>query len=295
MVNAQLERRRSYLYCFGFSANDLQEVEQAAEQLGFAIIHCNKLQELEESLQVVQHCLGIFVENNQNTATNTAIMDLALKNSVAIKFFNQCDHIPSSLRVEAITRPADYLNTFLRDLVPQKFQELCLYSVSKVFDNLIPDYKTNWTVSVASPASDKMDFLIFCESVFDNFVCAVTVRSGLNYVMSRSPALSAMSEQDIMEYFSEVSNQVLGIINNNLKKININSRIGLPIVVQGNSIAEFRRRSSYFLPVLRLSDDSGELNISFQFLVPFLKGAPFSRNLDFVVGAVSEDKKLIIL
>lgn len=293
--NLSIEKRRSYLVCFRVNQEELDILALGGESLGFIVLNCTTLEEITEALESIQHCLGIFAEHTNENIINTALIDLSLKNSVPIKFFSDCPQIPDSLRAAKGTGPAQYIQPFLQDLVPAKFRELCLFSVKKVTANLVPDYSTEWKVSISRTPIGKMDFLIFCEAVFDNFICAITVRSGLDYVSSRSESLKGMSEQDIIEYFSEICNQVLGMININLKKMNINSRIGLPIVVQGSGIAEFKRRSSYFLPMLNVSDDGGGLCITFQFLVPFLKNVQFSKNLDFEISTAADDKKLQML
>lgn len=295
MEQVKIEKRKSYLICHGFDLAAHADLQVEAENLGFKVVFCSALDQLINYVDEIQHCLGIFVLDCKDSAVDTSLIDLSLKNSIAIRFFSDGTHIPESLRAKMGEKPSVYLHKFLQDLVPQKFRDLCIFSVKKVNANLIPDFKTDWRISVSTPALEKQDFVVFCESVFDNFICAVTVRSSLNYVASKSEALKEMSEQDVVEYYSEVCNQILGMINLNLKKININSRIGLPIVIRGDSIAEFKKRSSFFLPVLTLSDDDGGLSVTFQFLVPFMKNVSFSKTLDFDITDISADSKLTIL
>jgi hypothetical protein len=295
VLSFNIEKRRSYLICFGFTNEDLAQLELASENSGYNVINCKTVDELKESFNLVQHCLGLFAQSSGDSKVDAELIDLATTNNTDIKFFSGGSHIPANLRAPQNLSLADYTSAFITDIVPQKFKELCLFSIKKVTANLIPDYATEWKISLQPPSSANMNFLIFCESVFDGFICAMTVRSDLNYVTSKSETLKDMSEQDIIEYYSEVCNQVLGVININLKKINIYSKIGLPIVVRDEGIAEFKRRSSYFLPSFTMTDDDGGLNITFQFLVPFLKNTGFLRNLDFDVGNVPQDKKVQIL
>lgn len=290
-----IEKRRSYLICFDFNNDDLAQLEQAGEKSGYNVINCKTVDELKETFNLVQHCLGMFALSNGDSNTDAKLIDLAAANNTEIKFFSGGAHIPENLRVPQNVALADFANAFITDIVPQKFRELYLFSIKKVTTNLIPDYNTGWKISLQPPSSENMNFLIFCESVFDGFICAMTVRSNLNYVASKSATLKDMSEQDIIEYYSEVCNQVLGLININLKKINIFSKIGLPLVVRDEGITEFKRRSSYYHPSFTMTDDDEGLNITFQFLVPFLKNTGFLRNLDFDVGNVPQDKKVQIL
>lgn len=295
MVGYQIEKKRSYVSCFCFSPDDIASLSKSGEELGFAVVNSNNLEELNEALDLIQHCLGLFVQDSNDSLVNNQLIELSVMNTFPIKFFTKSGTIPESMRATENLRPHQYINAFLNEIVPDKFRELCLFAVDKVTSNLIPDYTTQWRLTEQSAPKANADFLIFCEAAFDNFICAVTVRSDFRHIESKSETLQSMTEQDIIEYFNEVSNQVLGVININLRKININSRIGLPVVVRGDDITDFKRRSSYFLPSLNISDDEGSLNISFQFLFPFLKNTPFLRNLDFQVGSASPDEALLIL
>ncbi len=295
MVGYQIEKKRSYISCFCLSPDDIASLAKCGEELGFAVINSNNLEELNEALDLIQHCLGIFVQESGDGMINNQLIEISVKNTFPIRFFTKSETIPESMRAPKNLRPHQYITAFLDEIVPDKFRELCLFAVDKVTSNLIPDYTTKWKLTDQSAPKASADFLIFCEAAFDNFICAVTVRSELRHVESKSETLHSMDEQDIIEYFNEVSNQVLGVININLRKININSRIGLPVVVRGDNITDFKRRSSYFLPSLNISDDDGSLNISFQFLFPFLKNTPFLRDLDFQVGSATPGEALLIL
>ena len=295
MIGYQIEKKRSYISCFCLSPDDISSLSKYGEEHGFAVVNSNNLESLIEVLDLIQHCLGIFVQDLSDSTMNKQLIEITNKNTIPIRFFSSSEKIPKSMRAPENSIPHQYIDTFLNDLVPEKFRELCLFAVNKVTSNLIPDYSAQWKLTDKSTPRGNADFLIFCEAAFDNFICAVTVKSELRHVESKSETLHSLTEQDIIEYFNEVSNQVLGIININLRKININSRIGLPVVVRGDNIADFKRRSSYFLPSLNICDDEGSLNISFQFLFPFLKNTPFLRDLEFQVGSASPGESLQIL
>lgn len=295
MRDFAIEKRRSYLLCLQFDESVIQSMADEGSEDGFLIVNCGSLEELSWLVDRVQHCLGIFVSNSVSLDHEASLIDLSLNHQIPIRFFSSSPFVPDSLRVGNEVQPREYIHKYIQDLVPQKFRELCLFAVGKVTKNLIPDYQTTWNVSIAGNNLETQDFIIFCESLFDNFICAVTIRSSVSYVESKSDGLKGLPNQEIMEYFSEFCNQVLGLINVNLRKINIHSRIGLPIVITGPSVAEFKKRSSFFLPVLTLSDADSGISVTFQFLVPFMKNVSFSKSLDFEISELGGHQKLDML
>lgn len=295
MSTFNIETRRSYLMVLGFKAEDVKELSNFSENIGFSILEVKNSAEMKEAHGLIEHCLGLFVKDHGDPLLNKELIDLCLQEKVEYRFVSDSDSVPESHRIANSTKPKDFLISFLQDLVPEKLREVCLYSVRKVVNNLVPDFETDWVVSVTHPPLGSMDFLIFCEGVFDKFICAITVQSGIQHVASKSESLKGMSSEDVIEYFSEICNQVLGVVNLHLKKIDINYRIGLPMVATGAGISTFKRRSSYFLPVLNICDSDSGVLITFQFLFPFLKGATFSKELDFEVGLGSDENKLIML
>jgi hypothetical protein len=83
-----------------------------------------------------------------------------------------------------------------------------------------------------------------------------------------------------------VTNQTLGVINYNLKKINIDARIGLPTIL--NSTTEYNMRSSFYLPICVLNDANYGVSTKFYILYPFMKGNDLLENTEFDVGFAQE-------
>lgn len=282
MVIEKARKYRSYILVHGFDDAQIQDVRSYLDGESFKSVGIKNQLINNEAFASDSHILGCFVKSNVMSDIESAV-ESANKVGISCYLFSNL-----SFEVQYKLRPYDaplkeILPGFFSDLLPKKLKDLCSFAVSSIVPNLIPDIEATFEESVSTLTTTTFNIQVHCETVARNFVGAITLRADTNLLKQRSEVLASISEQDIMDCLAEVSNQTLGIINYNLKKINIDARIGLPTIV--NSPTEYNMRSSFYLPLCVLNDPACGISCKFYILYPFLKGTELLESVDFQVGA----------
>ena len=291
--------KKSYILCYGFSDVEVSKMESAFKSQGLLIAVGLDLADLQIKLDQMKHCVGIFLRPRGDSEAKKLknFIDYCRKNWIELRIFSDDSSIEGHLRVASSMQGHDYLPTYLREVFPEKFRELALFSVKQVMANMLPDFSMNWVENASAEFTEKKsyDFLVFCETNAVGFSGGITIKSGYPVLREHSKTLASQDDEGITRYFAEVGNQVLGLINYNLKKLNIEARIGLPVMIGKDGMSHYRRRSAFYMPSCVFHAHDGAIQISVHFLVPFLKGANISRDFNFEVQSAAEADALEVL
>ena len=292
--------KKSYLMTYGFSDTEISGMNDQIKGLGLSIISATDWADLSKKLDAMKHCVGVFLrpQNPSETQQCKTLIEYCQKNWIELRLFSSDPSFDQKLRVEPNHQSELYLKTFLEEIFPEKFQELGFFAVNQIIGNMIPDLKVEWRKQIQNQdLSEKKtyDFLIFCETNAVGFSGGITIKSNYDFLRSKSPTLSLNDDEMLTKYFAEIGNQVLGLINFNLKKLNIEARIGLPIMIGKDGMAHYRRRSAFYMPSNSYVSQEGGIIVSIHFLVPFLRGATISRDFNFEVQNADESEALEVL
>jgi hypothetical protein len=239
----------------------------------------------ESTFESEVHFLGCFIKSSDMDELSVAIVS-AKKLGLGFYVFSDLPLVGIQNLKPLKTPLREVLPVFFSDLLPKKLKDLCTFAVSSIIPNLIPDIKIDFVESKMSSCNISFNLQLHCETVAKNFVGAMTLRADINLLRKKSEILSGISDEDIMDCLAEVTNQTLGVINYNLKKINIDARIGLPTIL--NSTTEYNMRSSFYLPICILSDANYGVSTKFYILYPFMKGNDLLETIEFDASLAQE-------
>lgn len=279
--------KKSYLIVYGISSEQVQKMEVLAKDLRFSILACESAVDAQSKVETMKHCIGIFLKpkDEADTQTLNGLIAFAQQNWIELRFISEG------------TDATEYIPRFLKEIFPDKFKELALFSLRSILEGMLPDLKLEWIEQDAPCQTEKKahDFLVYCETNAPGFSGGVTLKSNYDFLRQHSLALREQDDEGVTRYFAEVGNQMLGLINYNLKKLNIEARIGLPVMIGKGGLAYYKRRSAFYMPSVTFTDPSGAVSLSVHFLVPFLSGAKFLHDFGFTVQVATEADALEVL
>ncbi len=276
MTETTYKNRKSYFIYEGVGENVQPGLKEYCSKQGFIPVFVEHHDAAMEAYSKIAHCVGLIATGAAGAADSARIHDFARLSGVTSLIASEGDDL------------VQVTESILAALFPEKLKELCSFSVNKIVPMLVPGLSLNWTDVTSSQEAFVSDFLVSVETLADHFMGSVGVRGKLTRLRENNPFFNQMTDDEILSFFAEVGNEVLGVINFNLLKAKIAAQVTLPVMVKETDGAGFRRRSSFYLPSFSLKEGSSDLVINFQFLVPFLKDAKFDRGLDFQVGFAQE-------
>lgn len=299
MSGAVVFDRKSFILTFGLTPSQREQLDAFAKEKAFSTYACADLQELKAKIDQVKHCLGVFIRPEgaaEMEATKSAIV-LCEKNWVEYRIFSLDSSIQERFRVAPDARLDEYLSQYLKELFPDKLKELGLFAIRNIFKEMLPDLKAEWVLQDVNPKFENKnhDLVIFCEISAENFAGGITVRSTFEELKGKSATLRELDSDSIIHYMAEISNQVLGVISYNLKNLNIEGRIGLPVLVSKEGVPHYKRRTAFYMPSVVISDNESKLFFALHFLVPYLKGSGFSHDFNFTVQGASDQDAVEVL
>ncbi len=277
MSETIFKSRKSYLLLEKLSPENFEKLKSLGATEGFVPVFLADHEAVADAYSKISHCMGLIVQGPLQKEEIARVQDFEKLSHVKVKILNPGEDVIESAQ------------SLIKDLFPSKLRELCLFSVSKIFPMLIPGSSTEWTEPSGSRTDPKADFMVSCETLADHFMGNVMIRGGFQSLRSSSSFFSPMSDDEILNFCAEVGNEVLGVVNFNLLKARIAAQVALPMMIKENEGTGFRRRSSYYLPSFALRDVRSGIQVTFQFLVPFLKDSNFDRELNFEVGWGQEE------
>lgn len=264
--------RKSYLLMVGYEAETVLSVTEMGKKLGFIPVSVASVAEAQSYFIQITHCVAVFAHSKLSDSEKVALNDMVADAHL---------HVKVSDLSQGGTRE---IEAFLDSLFPEKMKELCEFGLNRIIPNLIPDLNPKWGRLDKESAEVQPDFLISCETIGDTFLGAISIKGRFESLQASSKILESMTNEEVLNFCAEIGNEVLGVVNFNLLKIRISSQVTLPLIVRDLDQGIFRKRASYFLPAFHLRDAGSGLQISFQFLVPFLRNADVDRTMKFEVG-----------
>ena len=269
--------RKSYLITLGLSPEHAAQLTSIGRKNGFQLVHVGSIPEAQEAFSKISHCIGLILGVS---ATPSLVSEAQL-------WAND-----RYLQIQKLTGEdlEKQTSDFLRALFPEKLKELCEFSINKIFPVLVSDLDLSWKVVNEGAALSRSSFMVSCECMATHFIGNISIRSDFGAARKRSAQLSEYSDEMILNFFAEIGNEVMGVITRNLLKIKITAEMGLPVFINANELGGLEKRSSYYLPTLRLQDEMGDLEVVFSFLVPFLREAEVDRAWQFEVGMESQEQ-----
>jgi len=256
---------RSHLLVMGLSAAALDQCSRIGKDSGFGVKPVGNVNELDAAFQELRHCLGIAAGAELPPAVIDQTKDFASRNFVNFQ------------TIRTSSAEAD-LQLLLRSIFHPKLRELCLLAAQRIFDALAPQLQAEWKEIDDGGKIQKADFIASCDCLAPNFSGSVSIRSSFEAMRKRIPGLANESNDSVLNYAAEIGNETMGIITRNLHQLHVSAEIGLPTLVLEGEASSLPLQGGFFLPRHSLRDQHSEIELRFQFLVPFLKELKADRS-----------------
>ncbi|MBF0361533.1 MAG: hypothetical protein HQK49_11005 [Oligoflexia bacterium] len=169
-------------------------------------------------------------------------------------FFNSVNHICDSSVVAGLENMMVKINKklyplLITNLPNQVFRSLKSSEISAFFKNI--------------SVNEQFNFIIQLECTGINYLGKIRIYLNTNKIINKLN--NKISEKKLLDAFIEFGNQFVGIININLKKINIINRIGLPNLISVSN-SSFVRNSCLYIPSIALANQSNDILIELGFI-----------------------------
>lgn len=278
----------SYICVFDPTAEQNAFLNDFAKKINVRKFEVVGLDEFIELVFQVKHNIGCFINTQNLSDADKKKMGKALEGiSCPVVFTSDLGvkrenyHYTSSV-IEAEA----FLKTTLEVLMPKRLNELTVFSANNVLKYLISDEKNNMSFKqVKNLEGFSCDLILSCQVQSENMFGYCFLKVNTQFIDQVLDPEYVESEFMMLDFTKEMVNQFWGIVCQNIRKVGINPKIGLPSACDINGNAGIAKT---YIPSVIVKD---EKNI-FSFEIGFTAldhTVPFDlTGIDFNVEAPEE-------
>lgn len=152
----------------------------------------------------------------------------------------------------------------LFNLVPKGFKTICLQSSAFIGQSVFPDMDMKFTESENLKTNENLQ--VICEVADKSFLSSVTIKVSMASFKSRNELYNDIDDDTLVDSLKEYANQMIGIINFNLAKIDgLAPRGSVPMALL-NSNGPCKQNHMFYMPSFFASNSTNDIQIKFDFL-----------------------------
>ncbi len=270
---------RSAFFVDSISAEQIQSLVEHAKLRGLKIPTDSFYSEDSIELKTKKDLVFIAAFARLNE-TNEEVSDLLLSKcqNLQIPLFVFAKHEPARRNsfatysiVPDINAP-NLLTPLLFHFVPPGFKIIAMKGSEFIGNSMFPDMDMKFAESETPKVNAKL--LVTAEIADKSFLSTIAIAVALDDFKSRNSLYSDIDDATLIDAFKEFANQLIGIINFNLARIEgLHPRGSLPMAIYSSS-GYSKRTDLFFRPCFLVSNSAGDVQIRFDMLN--LKGLDLS-------------------
>lgn len=217
-----------------------------------AIINVDRLSEAEKSLlnenaKAVGFPVGLYGEQKNI-------------DSLAPEF----QSVSKNLGKFALSDLESSTKIFRQSLFPNYVRTITKESIKFILPKVFPDIETDF--NEVEKDSGQYNILVNCENHGAGIFSAISISVDSTALRNLNDTYRGIDQVILLDYGKELANQIFGAINFNLNRIDIYSRVALPVALVGSPGSGWRITSRHFRPSIRLELSNKVMSFQVEFM-----------------------------
>jgi len=245
---------RSYFICYGASLEQQKALLTIAERFGIFCLTVASMREIRGLNEKYDHVVGFVIIGNPRLAKSISTQKKKAKSAGPENKQIPVISVPKKATFSELCKKID---DFIMKMIPLQILELVQGVIQKIPDLVfgVDIGQFEKTVEFNHSYSHRAS----CNTMAEGFFMRVSVEIDIPRLKSTFPSLSSKEEWQLIDSAAETCNQILGVINSNLRNSGLQPKISLPNKVQFDS--HFGTHQCECAPFLKFVDAKEIINI----------------------------------
>lgn len=153
---------------------------------------------------------------------------------------------------------------FKSSLFPNYVKTVTKESIKFILPKVFPDMPTDF--NEVDKDSGQYNILVNCENHGAGIFSAISISVDSAALRNLNDTYRGIDQAILLDYGKELANQIFGAINFNLNRIDIYSRVALPVALVGSPGSGWRITSRHFRPSIRLELANKVMSFQVEFM-----------------------------